>query len=82
MWPVAAAHQTCVADSVVRGAEQTVAQQRRAAFLEKNGWLANLGSMTSTQVIEYQIAIPAGAFRIAAASKAATPRICDAESNI
>jgi hypothetical protein len=43
------------------------AEQQRAAFLEKNGWLANLGSMTDTEEIEYQITLPDGPFRIAVA---------------
>jgi hypothetical protein len=43
------------------------AEQKRKAFLENNGWLANLGSMTTTEEIEYQIAIPDGPFRMAVA---------------
>ncbi len=42
-------------------------QQQREAFLEGNGWLANLGSMTAIQEIEYQIAMPDGPFRVAVA---------------
>jgi len=43
------------------------AGQQRKAFLQRNGWLANLGSMTATEEIEYQIAIPDGPFRITVA---------------
>jgi WD40 repeat protein len=42
-------------------------EQKRQAFLAVNGWLANLGSMTGTQQIEYQIVIPEEPFRIAVA---------------
>jgi len=42
-------------------------EQKRKSFLEENGWLANLGSMTTTEEIEYQIAFPDGPFRIAVA---------------
>jgi hypothetical protein len=42
-------------------------EQKRKTFLENNGWLANLGSMTDTEEIEYQITIPDGPFRIAVA---------------
>ena len=41
-------------------------EQQRKEFLQNNGWLANLGSMTNTEEIEVQIAIPDGPFRIAA----------------
>jgi hypothetical protein len=40
-------------------------EKERQDFLAVNGWLANLGSMTETSEIEYQIAIPDGPFRIA-----------------
>jgi Tol biopolymer transport system component len=42
-------------------------EQKRKAFLKNNGWLANLGSMTGTEEIENQIAIPEGPFRMAVA---------------
>jgi hypothetical protein len=40
-------------------------EKKRQDFLAAKGWLANLGSMTKTEEIEYQIAIPDGPFRIA-----------------
>lgn len=43
------------------------AENQRQAFLEKYGWLANLGSMTETEQIEYKILIPDGNFHIAVA---------------
>jgi hypothetical protein len=43
------------------------AERQRQAYLEANGWLSNLGSMTGTEEIEYQIAIPGGSFRMAVA---------------
>ena len=42
-------------------------EKKRQDFLAAKGWLANLGSMTETEEIEYQIAIPNGPFRIAVA---------------
>jgi Tol biopolymer transport system component len=42
-------------------------EKKRQGFLASKGWLANLGSMTETEEIEYQIAIPNGSFRIAVA---------------
>jgi hypothetical protein len=43
------------------------AERQRQVYLERNGWLANLGSMSDTEQIEYQITLPAGPFRIAVA---------------
>ena len=40
-------------------------EKERQDFLAAKGWLANLGSMTETEEIEYQIAIPNKPFRIA-----------------
>jgi Tol biopolymer transport system component len=45
----------------------TSAERQRQAYLAANGWLSNLGSMTETEEIEYQIAIPGGSFRLAVA---------------
>jgi WD40-like Beta Propeller Repeat len=42
-------------------------EKKRQDFRAAKGWLANLGSMTETGEIEYQIAIPHGPFRIAVA---------------
>ena len=42
-------------------------EKKRQDFLAAKGWLANLGSMTEMEEIEYQIAIPNGPFRIAVA---------------
>ena len=43
------------------------AERQRQVFFERNGWLANLGSMTDTGEIEYQITIPGAQFSIAVA---------------
>jgi TolB protein len=42
-------------------------EKKRQDFMAANGWLASLGSMTETEEIEFQIAIPNGPFRIAVA---------------
>ncbi len=42
-------------------------EQQRQQFLQENHWLANLGTMSSSEEFEYQIALPDEPFSIAAA---------------
>jgi len=43
------------------------ARQQRELFLEKEGWLASLGTMGKPEEVEFQLAMPQGALRLAVA---------------
>jgi hypothetical protein len=43
------------------------AQQQRKQFLEKEGWLASLGTMGKPEEVEFQLAMPRGSLRLAVA---------------
>jgi len=43
------------------------ARQQREQFLEKEGWLASLGTMGKPEEVEFQLAMPQGALRLAVA---------------
>jgi Tol biopolymer transport system component len=43
------------------------AETQRQSYLERHGWLANLGSMTTTGQIEFKIGLPERPFRLAVA---------------
>jgi hypothetical protein len=43
------------------------AQQQRKQFLEKEGWLASLGTMSKPEEVEFQLAMPRGSLRLAVA---------------
>lgn len=43
------------------------ARQQRGQFLEQEGWLASLGTMGKPEEVEFQLAMPQGALRLAVA---------------
>jgi len=47
--------------------QSAAAQNARQAHFTRNGWLANLGSMTTTQEIEVKVVLAAGMYRLAVA---------------
>lgn len=47
--------------------QSATAQNVRQAHFTRNGWLANLGSMTTTQEIEVKVVLAAGTYRLAIA---------------
>ncbi len=47
--------------------QSAAAQNARQTYFARNGWLANLGSMTTTQGIEVKVVLAAGTYRLAVA---------------